>query len=108
MRRLDAEDVTLTARTGHVRLHDKDGEVRIVPLPLAACEQLAAWLEERGAHDGPLWTGQPGRLTDSGAIQVVLAVGDDAIPGLRPHRSLPHLRHPVAKAAPIPPKSRPS
>lgn len=91
--RLDAEDVTLTARTGHVRLHGKGDEVRTVPLPPAARGQLAAWLDERGTHDGPLWTGQRGRLTDSGVTQVVLAVGDDAaIPGLRPHR----LRHTYA------------
>jgi integrase len=59
--RLDAEDVTLTARTGHVRLHGKGDEVRTVPLPPVARGQLAAWLDERGTHDGPLWTGQRGR-----------------------------------------------
>ena len=106
--RLDAADVTLTARTGHIRLHGKGDEVRTVPLPPVAREHLAAWMDERGTHDGPMWTGQRGQLTDSGITQVVLATGDDAaLPGLRPHR----LRHtyatrPVAKAAPTPPKSR--
>jgi site-specific recombinase XerD len=92
--RLDAEDITLTARTGHIRLHGKGDEVRTVPLPPIAREHLAAWLHERGNHDGPLWIGQRGRLTISGLTQVVLAVGDDAgmITGLRPHR----LRHTYA------------
>jgi integrase/recombinase XerC len=91
--RLEYEDLTLTARTGTLRLHGKGDEVRTVPLPPVAREDLAAWLAERGTHDGPLWTGQRGRLTDSGVTQVVLAVGDDAgIPGLRPHR----LRHTYA------------
>ena len=91
--RLDAGDVTLTARTGHIRLHGKGDEVRTVPLPPVGREHLAAWLDERGTHDGPLWTGQRGRLTISGITQVVLAVGEDAgIPGLRPHR----LRHAYA------------
>ncbi len=91
--RLDAGGVTLTARTGHIRLHGKGDEVRTVPLPPAGREHLAAWLDERGTHDGPLWTGQRGRLTISGITQVVLAVGEDAgIPGLRPHR----LRHTYA------------
>ncbi|TCN29268.1 phage integrase family protein [Kribbella orskensis] len=105
--RLDAQDVTLTARTGHIRLLGKGDEVRTVPLPPVAREHLAAWLGERGTHDGPMWTGQRGRLTISGITQVVLAVGDDAgIPGLRPHR----LRHTYAtvsaKAAPTPPRSK--
>jgi integrase/recombinase XerC len=91
--RLDAEDVTLTARTGHIRLHGKGDEVRTVPLPPVGRQHLAAWLDERGTHDGPLWTGQRGRLTISGITQVILAVGEDAgIPGLRPHR----LRHTYA------------
>jgi len=91
--RLDAGDVTLTARTGHIRLHGKGDEVRTVPLPPAGREHLASWLDERGTHDGPLWTGERGRLTLSGITQVILAVGEDAgIPGLRPHR----LRHAYA------------
>jgi integrase/recombinase XerC len=91
--RLDAEDIALTARTGSVRLHGKGDEVRTVPLPPVSRQHLAAWLDERGTHDGPLWTGQRGVLTISGIVQVVLAVGDDAgVPGLRPHR----LRHTYA------------
>ena len=91
--RLDADDVTLTTRTGHIRLHGKGDEVHTVPLPPVGREHLAAWLDERGTHDGPLWTGQRGRLTISGITQVILAVGEDAgIPGLRPHR----LRHTYA------------
>ncbi len=85
--RLDAEDIAVTARTGHVRLHGKGDEVRTVPLPPAAREHLGTWLDERGTHDGPLWTGQRGRLTISGITQVILAIGEDAgLPGLRPHR----------------------
>lgn len=88
--RLDAEDVT---RTGYIRLHGKGDKVRTVPLPPVAREHLAAWLDKRGTHDGPMWAGQCGPLTDSGITQVVLATGEDArIPGLCPHR----LRHTYA------------
>ncbi|HEX4811552.1 MAG TPA: tyrosine-type recombinase/integrase [Nonomuraea sp.] len=91
--RLELEDVAITARTGTVRLHGKGDEVRTVPLPAFARVRLTAWLDERGRDLGPLWTGQRGRLTDSGITQVVLAVGEDArITGLRPHR----LRHTFA------------
>ncbi|MER7130104.1 tyrosine-type recombinase/integrase [Streptosporangium saharense] len=91
--RLETVDVTLTARTGHARLHGKGDEVRTVPLPSMAREHLAAWLDERGPQAGPLWPGQRGPLSVSGITQVVLAVGDDAgLPGLRPHR----LRHTYA------------
>jgi len=85
--RLDAEDFAITARTGEVRLHGKGDEVRSVPLSKRARELVSAWLDVRGRHPGPVWTGQRGPLTISGITQVVLAVGDDAgIPGLRPHR----------------------
>jgi|GEM_PF-3545457 len=95
--RLDVEDIVLTARTGQIRLHGKGDQVRTVPLPAPARQAQAAWSDERGTHDGPARTGQRGRMTDSGITQVVLAVGDDAgIPGLRPHRLRPHLRHPDA------------
>ncbi|HEY4991127.1 MAG TPA: tyrosine-type recombinase/integrase, partial [Nakamurella sp.] len=83
--RLDVQDIVLTARTGQIRLHGKGDQVRTVPLPAPARQALAAWADERGTHDGTAWTGQRGRMTDSGITQVVLAVGDDAgIPGLRP------------------------
>jgi integrase/recombinase XerC len=85
--RLDAEDITITARTGTVRLHGKGDQVRTVPIPAPGRTVIAAWLRERGNHPGPLWTGQRGRLTISGITQLVLAVGAAAgIPGLRPHR----------------------
>ena len=85
--RLDAEDFAITARTGEVRLHGKGDEVRSVPLSRRARELVSAWLDVRGRHPGPAWTGQRGPLTISGITQVVLAAGDDAgIPGLRPHR----------------------
>jgi integrase len=85
--RLDAEDFAITARTGEVRLHGKGDEVRSVPLSRRARELVSAWLDVRGRHPGPVWTGQRGPLTISGITQVVLAAGDDAgIPGLRPHR----------------------
>jgi Phage integrase family len=91
--RLDAEDVTLTARTGHICLHGKGDKVRAVPLPSVAREHLAAWLDERGIHDGPMWAGQRGPLTDAGITQVALAIGGDArIPRLCPRR----LRHTYA------------
>lgn len=91
--RLDVDDVAITPRTGQVRLHGKGDEVRDVPLPPPARTAIAGWLLERGNQPGPLWTGQRGRLTDSGITQVVLAVGTDAgMPGLRPHR----LRHTFA------------
>lgn len=91
--RLELDDIAITARTGTVRLHGKGDEVRTVPLPAIARTRLAAWLDERGREPGPLWTGQRGRLTDSGITQVVLAAGEAArIPGLRPHR----LRHTFA------------
>ena len=85
--RLDAGDFAITARTGEVRLHGKGDEVRFVPLSRRARELASAWLDVRGRHPGPAWSGQRGPLTISGITQVVLAVGADAgIPGLRPHR----------------------
>ncbi|MCX0275605.1 tyrosine-type recombinase/integrase [Nocardia zapadnayensis] len=91
--RLELADIAITARTGTVRLHGKGDETRTVPLPAIARTHIVAWLDERGREPGPLWTGQRGRLTDSGITQVVLAVGRDArITGLRPHR----LRHTFA------------
>jgi integrase len=85
--RLDAGDFAITARTGEVRLHGKGDEVRSVPLARRARELISAWLDVRGRHPGPIWTGQRGPLTISGITQVVLPTGDDAgIPGLRPHR----------------------
>ena len=85
--RLEAEEFAITARTGEVRLHGKSDEVRSVPLARRARELISAWLDVRGRHPGPAWTGQRGPLTISGITQVVLATGDDAdIPGLRPHR----------------------
>jgi integrase len=85
--RLDAGDFAITARTGEVRLHGKGDEVRSVPLSRRARELVSAWLDVRGRHPGPAWTGQRGPLTISGITQVVLAAGADAgIPGLRPHR----------------------
>jgi integrase len=95
--RLDAEDFAVTARTGEVRLHGKGDEVRSVPLSGPARKLVSAWLDVRGRHSGPIWTGQRGPLTVSGVTQVVLAAGEDAgIPGLRPHRS----RHTFATQLP--------
>ena len=51
--RLDAGDFAITARTGEVRLHGKDDEVRFVPLARRARELVSAWLDERGRHPGP-------------------------------------------------------
>lgn len=91
--RIEAADLALTARTGTLRLHGKGDQVRTVPLPAVARTRLAAWLDERGGGDGPLWTGQRGPLTISGIVQAVLAAGTAAgIGGLRPHR----LRHTFA------------
>jgi integrase len=85
--RLDVEDFAITVRTGEIRLHGKGDEVRSVPLARRARELISAWLDVRGRHPGPIWTGQRGPLTISGITQVVLAAGADAgIPGLRPHR----------------------
>ena len=86
--RLDAGDFAITARTGEVRLHGKGNEVRYAPLARRARDLVSAWLDVRGRHPGPIWTGQRGPLTISGITQVVLAAGGDAgIPGLRPHRA---------------------
>ncbi|MFF0526594.1 tyrosine-type recombinase/integrase [Actinomadura nitritigenes] len=88
--RLAVEDVPVTARTGTVRLHGKNDQVRIVPIPAPVRAALLDYLAERGRKDGPLWRGQRGPLTISGITQVVLAVGAAAgIEGLRPHM----LRH---------------
>jgi integrase len=108
--RLDAGDFAITARTGEVRLHGKGDEVRSVPLSRPARDLVSAWLDVRGRHPGPAWTGQRGPLTDSGITQVVLAAGNDAnIPGLRPHRCRHTFatRLPVAKAVPTQPRCRP-
>lgn len=88
--RLNLDDITVTARTGHAHLIGKGVQVRDIPLPPQAREKVSVWLARRGNHPGPLWTGQRGPLSISGIAQVVLAVGEDAkLPGLRPHR----LRH---------------
>jgi len=90
---LQTEDVAITARTGQIRLHGKGDQDRTVPIPAPARQRISAWLLRRGYDDGPLWTGQRGRLTTSGLTQVVLATGASAgLPGLRPHR----LRHTYA------------
>ena len=73
--RLDAGDFAITTRTGEVRLHGKGDEVRSVPLSRRARELVSSWLDERGRHPGPAWTGQRGPLTISGITQVVLAAG---------------------------------
>jgi integrase len=58
-----------------------------LPIVGPARKLVSAWLDVRGRHPGPAWTGQRGPLTESGITQVVLAAGADAgIPGLRPHR----------------------
>jgi integrase len=86
--RLEVEDFAITPRTGEVRLHGKGDEVRYAPLARRARDLVSAWLDVRGRHPGPIWTGQRGPLTVSGVTQVVLAAGDDVgIPGLRPHRA---------------------
>jgi integrase len=86
--RLEVEDFAITARTGEVRLHGKGDEVRCAPPASRARDLVSAWLDVRGRHPGPIWTGQRGPLTISGVTQVVLTVGDDAgVPGLRPHRA---------------------
>ncbi|MFI6296592.1 tyrosine-type recombinase/integrase [Nonomuraea sp. NPDC050790] len=99
--RLQVADVQLTARTGQLRLHGKGDEVRTIALPPAARRQLAAWLDERGTHGGPLWEGQRGPLTLSGITQVVLAVGEAAgLTGLR-HTYATRLREGGADLAQI-------
>src|SRR6516162_4887384 len=66
----------------------KGDEVRYAPLARRARDLVSEWLDVRGRHPGPIWTGQRGPLTISRVTQVVLAAGEDAgIPGLRPHRA---------------------
>jgi integrase len=90
--RLDLEDVTLTARTGTVRLFGKGDQVRTVPIVAPVPDRLRAWLLEHPGGPG-LWIGKRGRLTVSGITNVVLEVGAAAgARGLRPHR----LRHTYA------------
>ncbi|HET9654622.1 MAG TPA: tyrosine-type recombinase/integrase [Kineosporiaceae bacterium] len=94
--RLQLADVAVTARTGRVHLVGKGDQARDLPLPAKTRDHLSAWLERRGRHPGPLWTGQRGPLTISGLTQVVLAVGAATglpdLQALRPHR----LRHTYA------------
>jgi site-specific recombinase XerD len=91
--RIDTGDLTVTERTGTLRLHGKGDKLRDVPVPQEARKAIRAWLDDRGREPGPLWLGQRGRLTVSGITQVILAAGADAgLPGLRPHR----LRHTYA------------
>lgn len=93
---LDLADVAITARTGTVRYLGKGDQPRVVPVPAPARDRVRDWLEVRGHKEGPLWTGQRGRLSISGITQVVLAVGIDTaiteLRALRPHR----LRHTFA------------
>jgi integrase len=90
--RVNVNDVTLTERTGNVRLFGKGDEVRDVPPDKLARDALRAlMLEHPGA--GKLWLGRRGPLTVEGITQVVRIVGRMAgLPGLRPHR----LRHTYA------------
>ena len=99
--RLETDDITITARTGSIRLHSKGDQVRDVPLPPIARTRLSAWLDERGREPGPLWDGQRGILTVSGIVQVVLAVGEAAkLPEQTKKRRQPRLRVTVASTLP--------
>jgi site-specific recombinase XerD len=96
---LDTEDVSITARTGTVRLLGKGDEVRCVPIPAPARDRVSAWLDDRATRlkgkpeQDRLWLGQRGPLGVEGVTKTVLATGAAAnIPGLRPHA----LRHTYA------------
>lgn len=90
--RLTVDDVTLTARTGTVRLFGKGDQVRTVPLDQPARERVSAWLLEH-TGSGALWVGRRGAMSTEGITQTVLVVGRAAgLSGLRPHR----LRHTYA------------
>jgi integrase len=65
--RLEVEDFAITARTGEVRLHGKGDEVRYAPLARRARDLVSAWLDVRGRHPGPIWTGQRGIIRSQAA-----------------------------------------
>jgi site-specific recombinase XerD len=90
--RLDTDDVSITARTGTVRLLGKGDEPRCVPVPAPARDRVSVWLDDRARklkgtpEAGRLWWGQRGPLGVEGITKIVLAAGTDAnISGLRPH-----------------------
>lgn len=91
--RLTLDDVSVTARTGSVRLFGKGDEVREVPLPEGRTrDRLSAWLREHPGGGG-LWVGQRGPLRVAGVTEVVAECGRDAGLGkVHPHQ----LRHTYA------------
>lgn len=67
---LSREQIGLGPRSGFIRLDDANGRgrTRRVAIGSAARRRLKAWMEARGDHDGPLFTGERGPLT-ANAIQ---------------------------------------
>lgn len=97
--RLVLSDISLTPRTGKVRLVGKGDQVRVNEIGSEAKIRLRNWLAVRADKVGPdvqeLWIGQQGPLRPghAGVSHVVETVGLAAgIPGLGPHT----LRHTYA------------
>lgn len=62
---LRTEDVTIGERSGELRVrYGKGGKERTVPLNATARRALNAWLQERGAGPGPLFTKVKGNPTE--------------------------------------------
>ncbi|MFG1879310.1 tyrosine-type recombinase/integrase [Sphaerisporangium sp. NPDC049003] len=66
---LEAEDVTLAARTGYIRLHGKGGEVRTIPLPSLAASNSLPGSMSAAPTPARLWTGQRGRLPCTSVLE---------------------------------------
>jgi integrase/recombinase XerC len=89
---LDVGDIGLD--TGIVRVRrGKGGRERRVPLGEPGLDAVRAWLDEREAQEGPLFTNfRGGRLTTRSVQRLVKAAGHPEVVGVHPHA----LRHSYA------------
>jgi integrase/recombinase XerC len=95
---LDVGDMDL--EEGMVRVMGKGGKERLVPVGGKALEALQAYLDKRGAVDGPLFLNTGGgRLSDRSIRRVVkkhaglMALGADVTPHTLRHTFATHLLH---------------
>jgi site-specific recombinase XerD len=70
---LDLDDITMSARKGEIRVIGKGEKTRVVPLHAKLREALTAWLAERPAGDGALFTTRVGTRPTAEAVNDVIA-----------------------------------